>query len=159
MSYESASKAMALTHSEGDLLRKLRFCLVKDRLTLQQKTSGTGLIKHLKEVFLPEMTALFSCLLDAAVQGIRWWSFIFILLLDSLGNDKQHICVPLAIVKYEHCLVLLRFKGSLEIAKAWKCSAELLKVSGWTWKILLSHSVRYSKILPFSVTAKGLMCI
>lgn len=71
VSYESASKAMALTHSEGDLLRKLRFCLVKDRLTLQQKTSGIGLIKHLEEVFLPDMTALFSCLLDATVQGIR----------------------------------------------------------------------------------------
>lgn len=51
---------MALTHSEGDLLRKLSFCLVKDRLTLQQKTSGIRLIKYLEEVFLPDMTALFS---------------------------------------------------------------------------------------------------
>lgn len=35
MSYESGSNVMALTHFEGDLVRKLRFCLVKDRLTLQ----------------------------------------------------------------------------------------------------------------------------
>lgn len=47
---------------------------------------------YLVELFLPDMIDVFSFLLDATPGGIRGLPFIFILLLDSLGNEATDLC-------------------------------------------------------------------
>lgn len=158
--------ATALTHSESDLVKQLRFCLTKGKVCslkigwLQEQTSGLGLIMYLAEACLSNMTGLFSCLPDA-IRGLRVKRItLHILVLGSLENEKQQICVLLATVKCEHGLVPLNVQGLL----SW--NQHSLEVPRWAaggCRVIREdsaspRSVKYSKMLSLTAIAEGLQC-
>lgn len=86
--------------------------------------------------------------------------FIFILVLDSVGNEKQRICVLLATVKSEHGLVPLKFRDfSLETAVIWMWLPDLPTLQG---KSGIQNSPSFCQIFRNSLILSShwnLLCI